>query len=273
MELLLLIGIIITILGAFFIVKSIKEANKKLIRAVVQSCSESYIHSVQSGEKGYEVIVDVPSPYGTTYKTFMSNRPYNQGDIIDAYYDVHKDEFELVKKSKKGVWAYWVLIAGLLWSALIGLCMWMEESPNQDKIIVIIVACLLCMFFVVVGFYFGIIKPIKRKMEMVNCHTVQGSIIDFTTSASHNVGLVYFPIYGFTYNGKEMRIKAISGSNDRSNTEIGKPVNIVINRETEEMYCLEDSKSSRNVGILLIVLGVFFLSIIVVWEYFSRMYI
>lgn len=270
MILMFLIGILIIALGIRVLIQERKEKKKRCYRAVVTNCDESFMDVRSTGRRHYDVTLEIQTDYGVTYKTIKSDRDYGTGYVCQVHYDVQTDTAEFARdyrqnKSKDG----WIAIGfGVLWSAIIGLVMWMQQSETGSEIGGRIFGYGISITFVCIGLYALIIKPIKNRKQMGDCQEVPGRIVDFTTRrGSKRNRKLYCPIYGFYYQGMEQTIHGTISSNTDKYRQIGRKVTIVINNKTGQIYCAEDEKTGRNMELLFGAVGMLFLTILLLADF------
>lgn len=161
--------------------------------------------------------------------------------------------------NKKGALA--LIGFGAIWCAICGLCMWVQSSEDAGNTVGVIFGYALSCIFICVGFNNTFIKPAKLKKDMVNCTVVQGSLIRYGTHRSREGNMLYSPVYGYYYNGEERILAGTVSSNSDKYRQIGRPVNIIINNRTGEIYCEDDAKFGRKSGSLFGIVGVIILVI------------
>ena len=201
---------------------------------------------------------EVHTQYGTVYKTIKDNENYNVGQQVEVMYNLDTDGFDLPKnvspKSSKG--PYLIIAFGAIISLIVATPVISLFVTDYEKGFMAVLMFVMVAVFIISGGYISIIKPYKRKQEMVNCHTVQGQIVDYKTERGSEGGHMYTPIYGYYYNGEEHRLESDVSSNTEESRQIGREVTIVINNATGESYCLEDMNTGRGMGIIFLIVGI-----------------
>ncbi len=256
-----ILGIIVIGLGIYAIIHSRRMKKLGKIQAAVSNCVPSTIQILGHELPCYEITFEIPTAYGVTYNTIKDNKFYNIGEYVEIYYDANKDRVELAKNvsSSDGKGPLFVIAFGVFVSLTVVLAFLSMHGGTAAEISILILRYELVVIFLAVGSYAGFIKPLKLKKSIQNTNLLSGYIVDFKTRKEKNSSTVYTPIYGFNYNGIEMRFEGNVSGNGKKYCQIGRKVTIVFNPIKQEYYCLEDAQETKKYGIIIFFVGLIFL--------------
>lgn len=264
----LLIGIAIMGAGVYAYIHSRRMTKNAPINAVVMECNASFMTIMKQELPCFEITIDVRGPYGSVYKTMKVRNQYEPGDVIKVCYDPDSDKVDLPQNvdQSKGKGPLVLIIFGAIWTAIIGLVMYMTIVPEASDFVGSIIAAFMCLVFVGVGGYLSILGPIKRKKELPNCYVTEGRMVDYLTKRSRSNGktnTLYTPIYEYYYHGQVRTYESTISSNSSKHRQIGRVVTIVENPYTGKVYCKEDEASSSRLGFVFFVVGILILGVVI----------
>lgn len=272
MIVLLFLGVAIIALGIYSIVHNRKMEKRGRSQARVQVCMQSTMEVMSKTIPCYEIVLEIYTAQGMICRTIRDGQPYEIGQYVDVFYDDQADKVTLAKHVTPSTSkAPWVLIGFGVMIILVGaLIILMTISETFAVIGKAVFAYGFVIIFIVVGAYVSIIKPLKNKKLMPDCHKIQGTLVDYREEIGNdNDGVVYTPIYAYYYNGREERLEGSVTGNNSKYRSIGRKVTIVMNDITKEVYCMEDMKEGRNLGIIFMLIGIGIGVIMVCHDFFG----
>lgn len=160
-----------------------------------------------------------------------------------------------IKSSKKLKEGIPLILFGMVWWGIAGVLLFASTSETNGQLVMKIFLFIMGLVFATVGGNICFVKPLRRKKDMVDCYTIRGTQVDYTTSYSRKGRKLYKPIYSYYYNGEEKRLSGSISSNAAKYREIGRMVTIVINNKTGDVYCTEDASSERRLGAVFFLAG------------------
>ncbi|MBQ7919742.1 MAG: hypothetical protein IJ324_07375 [Lachnospiraceae bacterium] len=262
-----IIGLAVVGLGIYAKVHSNRMYKLGITKATVVGHQPAVKKIGQTEIPCTQVTLEIPVEFGAVNKTVLDNSTYNVGDVVDIYYDSEKDYVEFPKNiSEKGSKGPYVLMAfGAMISLLVLFAELSKSSAAISEGFTMILSYFVVFALILGGAFLAIIRPMRRKKEMVNCRMVSGKLVDYyRDSHGRNRGeSTYKPIYEFYDNGETVRIEGEQSSSGSRNRQIGREVTIVINDKTGERYCLDDMAGIRKVAFLCLAFGVVVLFILV----------
>lgn len=241
-------------------------ARKEQLRATVVSCepSESLIRGTVV--PCFEIRFEFLSSEGIVGKSIKRGNAMDVGTTF--YVNYYKDgSVEMTNAPSKRIKNMSILLGAF--GAVAALALLFVLAINfgklNDKGIGCLIGIVLCMIFMFLGIYAGVIYP-RKERNVDGCILVEGRVCDCVrTSVRRYLWAQYTSIYEYWYNG-ERRVVGSSGSSIRKDP-IGKKVTIAVNRETEEAFCENEQKNFYFGGFLLIAAGAFF-TVFLIWEMF-----
>ncbi len=265
MFLFFILGLGIIGLGVYAKVHSNRMNKLGIIKAKVLAHQPTVKKIGQTEIPCTQVTLEIPVEFGAVTKTVLDNGKYNVGDVVDIYYDAEKDFVEFPKNiSEQGSMGPYVLMG---FGAMISLLVLFAELSERSEIIrsgfTTALSYFVALALILGGAFLAIIRPMRRKKELINCRTVSGKLVDYRSEKHRRRERVYRPIYEFNDNGELVRIEGEQSSNGSRNRQIGREVTIVINDRTGEKYCLDDVAGIRKVALICMVFGVVVLFILI----------
>lgn len=261
----LLFGLLIVVLGIYVKVHNhrLHKYSRKVAASVVYT-EPIAVNVLGQSLPGHKNVIEIVTGQGVITKELVEECPREVGSYVRGYYDESNDKFmkESDVKTNEGAGPYIMIASGLVICAIMILVLWMQNSQANAEAGGRIFGYIISVVFVIAGAWVGIGTPLRRKKEMINCHTVPGTLVDYKAEADDN-GTSYFPVYEYYVYGEPRRIGSTVGGSAAKYRQIGRQVSIVINDKTGETYCAEDNKASGKLGILFLVIGLVVLAILV----------
>ncbi len=265
----LVLGLVLIGLGIYAKVHSKRMNQLGITHAVVKDCQPAVKRIGQKEIPCTQVTFEISTVHGVVNKTILDNGKYNVGDAIDIFYDYEKDYIELPKnispQNSKG--PYLIMVFGAAISILILFLEIGKRSATVNDALMTFLSYLLAFALIGGGVFLSIVRPMRRKRDMINCRTVQGTQVDFIRerhgSKRKGYRKVYKPIYEFNDNGEVVRIEGEMGDSTSRFRQIGRVVTIVINDESGDKYCLEDMAGIRKDAGVITAFGVLVLALLI----------
>ena len=263
-----LIGIAITILGIYVVIRNKRLLKGRHVYAVVQDCQPSSMNVLSAEIPCSMITLEIPTSRGIIYKQMRHQNSFAPGETMEVYYDEENDKLERAEnvRQNSGSGPYILIGFGVLWCVIMGLCAVIQYSDTYGGIVGEIMGYAICIGIVIAGFCISVIGPRKRKKEMENCHMVKGHIADYKKHSSHDEPVSYTSIYEFYDNGENVRIEATVSGTSKKYCQIGREVTIVINDVTGKVYCKEDANESKKLGWIFLIVGIIFLTLMILYK-------
>ncbi len=262
-----IIGLVIVGLGIYAKVHSNRMYKLGITKATVVGHQPAVKKIGQTEISCTQVTLEIPVEFGAVSKTVLDNGTYSVGDVVDIYYDPEQDTVEFPKNiSEKGSKGPYVLMGfGVMISLLVLFAELAKSSVAISDGFTTFLSYFVALALILGGAFLAIIRPMRRKKEMVNCRTVSGKLVEYyrDSHGRNRRESTYRPIYEFYDNGELVRIEGEQSSNGSRNRQIGREVTIVINDRTGEKYCLDDMAGIRKVALICLVFGVVVLFILI----------
>ncbi len=234
------------------------------VDARVISCEEKYIEDPDTRERGifYEVTVDFYGLYGETIvKSFQSETPYGEGEVIRSRYLDKKGLFwpnadaEAKEGPDKGIWLVIGFLVGLL-ALILFVVFGSDENGNLPDWFGIGFGYFISVLFIIIGVW-GIYKQILIKRNAPNMQVISGVVADYTVD--HGTGDdpdSYFPIYEYEWMGEIKRFKGSSGGTSKKYRNIGRRVHILREPASGKVLCKEDETGQQWFFMIFLLLGI-----------------
>ncbi len=261
----LLFGLLIVVLGIYVKVHNYRlHKYARKVAATVVYTEPVVINILSQPIPGHKNVIEIGTSQGVITKELTEEQPREVGAYVRGYYDESNDKFmkESDVKTNEGAGPYIMIASGLVICAIMILVLWMQNSEANSQVGARIFGYIISVVFVLVGAWVGIGTPLRRKKEMLNCHTVPGVLVDYKAEDDDN-GTSYFPVYEYYVYGEPRRIGSPVGGSANKYRQLGRQVTIVINDKTGEVYCAEDNKTSGKLGILFLVIGLGVLALLI----------
>ncbi len=255
-----LCGIILVAIGVICAI-NVNKALNRVIRATVSDCTigESLIGGMMM--QCYDVTLAIPTLKGVVYKIIKKGQELPIGTMIDVYYDENDDEVCIAKlrQKEKDSHPKVFTIIGCV-AIVVGLIIALIQGFGFNGMIfgyaVGIAVCLVVAYF---GLWLCTFRPMKLRDEEKSCDLVRGVQVDYVKISSRHGKSSYAPIYEYRYNGKIKKYKSTLGGTSSKYRQNGKEVTIVINRNNNKVYCLEESRETSKMGIFVMIFGLLIL--------------
>lgn len=251
MGVLLFIAVILFFLGIILysvIMPKIMVKRGRKVDARVIACKEKYIEDLDTGERGvfYEVTVDFFGLSGETLvKSFQSETPYGEGEVIRSRYLDKKGFFwpnaDKVTKEKTDK-VVWLAIGFLI--AMLALVLFVvfssDENGNLPDWFAIGFGYFISVLFIVIGVW-GIYKQILLKRKQPDMQVLDGVVASYAVEHGNaDTSDSYFPIYEYEWLGEKKRFKGSTGGTSKKYRNIGRRVHILRDMTTGKVLCKED---------------------------------
>jgi len=263
----LFIGIAIIGLGILALVSELKKEKTKSYIAEVINCVEIFDNNMRTSRKRYEVSLRIESDYGDTYRTIQNNENLPIGRMCSVHLDTqtNKVEFDVGQRKNNIIGGLLAIVFGVIWCLISGVVL----MPDLGVLFGKVCGYLLAISFICAAFYNLVIVRKKNEKDKIHDYKVKGSVIDSTSHISYSGSRnnrVYCPIYEFRYNGEPHTISSSVSSNIKSHYQIGREVDIVINKKTGKIYCEQDVKSFDIFYVIMGLAGVIGLGVLLLLE-------
>ena len=199
----LLIGIAIIGLGIY-----VKIHNYRMLRhgekvtAVVAFSEPANIQIAGEEIGGYKNTIYIPTAHGTIEKELTEEHPRKPDDHVSGFYIEQSDQFmkEEDVKQNQGAGPYFLIAFGVLWCGIILIADWMHRSDRGAAIGSRIFGYGICLVFIAVGVWTGIIPKLRRKKECSDSHTGEERVVDYrgsnpeTSGSAGRIGWVFLVV-------------------------------------------------------------------------------
>lgn len=261
------LSLITIIIGIVAINKDKGLTKKKVFNAKVLSCiiGENYYPGTHM--QGFDIILDIATSKGSMRKEILRRDPMDIGTTVEVYYDSKKDVIrftdEVFDEEKKYPI---VLIAFGIYFLIITIISYVGLYTNNGKAMIgLIGGTSIACIFIFLGLWLSIFRPHKINKNMVHCEKVEGRIADVVRQGKnggnfdhghHHRSQTYSYLYEYEYGGVQRTIKSKTASNTHTHASIGKKVEIIINHQTGDVFCMDDEKTGVGLGVALLIFGV-----------------
>ena len=258
-------GAICIVMGIVIKKQSIKIKNSKLIKGEVLS-TEIRNHNIESAHvQHFESEIRFENIFGDFQIAMVKGKqPLTVGTTVDVLYDAKNDEMYLEREYKKGGIAYGnaLLVIGIIF-VIIG-AMSIFADVEYEMLVGVILATLISSIFLVLGILLIFVKPYKTKKSLKKSDIVIGELVDYIEAGISSMDsedscrddrILYAPIYEYSYKNMTYRYRSTVASTTSSRTDYGLKVSIAVNRDTGEVFCVEDEKMNLLFGVVLIIIG------------------
>ena len=253
------------IFGIYGLIKNARVKSLGRRRAVVHSVKENALRMGEVNLPFVHAVISIPVSSGEVVYKEMTLPVCQPGEPVDIYYNERKDKIYMASTVDSNNPLVAWLFTGLstLFFVIICLSIKAQSSPDLAAILEEAFVWAVGGIFTIYGIVNSIYVPAKQKRQINDCNMTPGMLVDF--KRSHKKGRhIYTPIYQYFNNGeKKFLVSHISGSGLKYK-QIGRMVTIAINRINGRIYCVEDEKTSKNIGLILLFAGLTVLCIKIV---------
>lgn len=238
----------------------------KIVMATVVSCDTSETKIRGMTFECYEIGLEFSSPNGIVHKSLKRGTPMDVGSALQVCYNPKDDTIEMAEniKNKTNVSARAIKVIVAIFISAFLVFFFYKAFEYNDKAAAHLLAICMCMVFVFIGFYV-IIYGCRKRRGLSGCDVVPGSVVSYTVRRKRWIFATYESIYEYQYQGEIRKVGAISSGIHKE--PLGNQVNIAVNRETHEAFCVEELRKYYIVGVIFALAGLL-LTGGCIWSYF-----
>ena len=242
------------------------KAYDNIVTATVVSCdiSETKIRGMLF--ECYEIGLEFSTPNGIVHKSLKRGTPMDIGSAIQVYYNPKDDTIEMPEniKNKTNIPSRAIKVIVAIFISAFLVIFFYKAFEYNDKAAAHLLAICMCMVFVFIGFYV-IVCGYKKRRVLSECDIVPGSVVSYTVRNKRGIFPTYESIYEYQYKGEAHKVGAISSGIRKE--PLGNQVNIAVNRETHEAFCVEELRKYFIMGAIFAIAGLL-LTGGCIWIYF-----
>lgn len=261
MIILVILGIAIMALAIWVIRNNKRMSRGRAIHAYVNGCEAGSKNILGVDIPVFTLTLSIPTSYGTKEMPFEFNTPKDIGDTIEVFYDEEKDRLQLAKdvKLNQGNGPKILLLVGVIMTLFGAFGIWSDVTGNNE-FFGKVCAYGTCILFIFVGIYMIFIKPAKLNKRMDKCIVTEGTVVNYVEHYSKNSDgrrrKMYAALYSYMYKGVELFYESTFRSSSMGSKPIGTKVTIVVDTESNRVYCKEDEASGKKMSLLFLAIGV-----------------
>ena len=257
------IGLALIIIGIVAKKNDRKLGKNKIFKATVLNCligAYDYAYHME----GFDIILEIETNKGKIRREIQRRNPIDTGTTVEVYYDSKKGIVRFVDEVHDEEKSYPIIlmafgvfcIIAVVFSGVSG------NVANGRGTAGMVFGFLVSAIFVFLGFWLSVVRPHKINKNMIHCEKVEGKIVDLVKnglagkhgSGSRNYSYAY--LYEYEYGGVKRTIKSKTSSSSNTHSLIGKKVDIIINHQTGDVFCLDDEKTGVGIGVALMIFGI-----------------